>query len=58
MMSPNRDKASAGSLSEAAREMDRYGITCVPVAYFHFGQYRYTHLKDAVAEAERQRHKG
>lgn len=58
MTSTNHDEASAGSQSEAANEMDRYGITRVPVDYFHFGQYRYTHLEDAVAEAERQRHKG
>jgi hypothetical protein len=33
--------------------MERYGITRTPADYFHYGQYRYTSLKDAVAQAER-----
>ena len=37
--------------SEAAQEMARYGITRVPVDYFHYGEFRYTNLKDAVAQA-------
>jgi hypothetical protein len=34
--------------------MAKYGITCVPVDYFHYGSFRYTNLADAVAEAKRQ----
>jgi hypothetical protein len=34
--------------------MAKYGITCVPVDYFHYGSFRYTNLEDAVAEAKRQ----
>ena len=40
--------------SEAAQEMARYGITRAPVDYFHYGEFRYTNLKDAVAQAKRQ----
>jgi hypothetical protein len=35
--------------------MAKYGITRVPVDYFHYGDFRYTNLKDAVAQAKRQR---
>ena len=34
-------------------EMAKYGITRVPVDYFHYGDFRYTNLKDAVAQAKR-----
>jgi hypothetical protein len=37
----------------AEAEMDRYGITRVPVDYFHYRQFRYTSLEDAVAQAKR-----
>ncbi len=53
MTTVHHDKAIADSQPDAAREMAKHGITCVPVDYFHFGQYRYTHLEDAIAEAER-----
>lgn len=33
--------------------MNRYGITRVPADYFVYRQYRYTNLKDAVAQATR-----
>lgn len=58
MTSTRHDKASAGSHSEVAKEMGKYGIACVPVDYFHLGQHRYTHLEDAIAEAKRQLTKG
>ena len=34
--------------------MAKYGITRVPIDYFHYGGFRYTNLKDAVAQAKRQ----
>lgn len=58
MTSTHHDKASTGSHSKASTKMNKYGITCVPVDYFHVGQYRYTHLEDAIAEAKRQLAKG
>jgi len=36
-----------------AREMVAYGITRVPVDYYHFGVFRYTSLKDALAQAKK-----
>lgn len=40
--------------SDIAEQMATYGITRVPVEYFHVGKYRYSNLDDAVAEAKRQ----
>lgn len=34
-------------------EMIKYGIKCVPVNYYHFGDFRYTNLVDAIAQAKR-----
>jgi len=48
-------EASTVSSLEAGNEMAKYGITCVSVDYFHFGSFRYTNLKDAVAEAKRRK---
>ena len=41
--------------SEAAEAMAKYGITRVPVDYFHYKEFRYTNLDDAIAQATRQR---
>jgi hypothetical protein len=38
---------------EASEDMEKYGITRVPVDFFHYGGFRYTNLEDAVAEAIR-----
>jgi len=46
-------EASPALSLEAAEEMKKYGITRVPVNYFHYGKYRYTNLEDAIAEAKR-----
>ena len=54
MTSTDHDKPGPDLSSEAAKQMDKYGITCVPSYYYHFGPYRYTNLEDAVAEAKRQ----
>jgi hypothetical protein len=40
---------------DAVDQMERLGITRVPVNYFYYGGYRYTQLKDAIAQAEYQR---
>ena len=54
MTSADGEEASPALRPEAAEEMAKYGITCVPVDYFHYGSFRYTNLEDAVAEAKRQ----
>lgn len=34
-------------------EMTKYGIKRIPVDYFHFGDFRYTNLSDAIAQAKK-----
>lgn len=36
-------------------EMARYGITCIPVDNFYYREFHYTTLKDAVAQAMRDK---
>ena len=50
---PKTDEPTPQPKKARAREMAKYGITRVPVDYFHYGKYRYTNLEDAVAEAKR-----
>jgi hypothetical protein len=35
-------------------EMTQYGITRVPVEYFHYKGFRYSNLLDAIAQAKRE----
>ena len=53
---PQKPPAVAPLESEAESEMSRLGITRVPMDYFHVGEFRYTSLADAVAEARRRHH--
>jgi hypothetical protein len=34
--------------------MSKHGIACIPVNYYHYGDFRYTNLDDAIAQAKRQ----
>jgi hypothetical protein len=34
--------------------MAKYGIARVPVDYFHYREFQYTNLDDAIAQATRQ----
>lgn len=45
---------NAPDKSIGAAQMAEYGITRVPVDYFHIGSFRYTVLADAIAEAKRR----
>jgi thiamine monophosphate synthase len=54
MASAERKESCPAISSQAAEEMAKYGITRVTVDYFHYGNFRYTNLKDAVAQAKRQ----
>ena len=36
--------------------LDKYGIKRTTADYYHCGQYRYTNLKDAIAQAERDKY--
>lgn len=53
MTTSNRKNRHPAAQSGAKDEMAKYGITRVPVDYFHYKQYRYTNLADAVAQAKR-----
>ena len=55
MPSADRKDLSPDISRNVTEEMAKYGITRVPVDYFHFGEFRYTNLKDAVAQAKRER---
>ncbi len=46
--------ASPTVAADVDDQMATYGITRVAVDYFHFGEFRYSSLADAVAEARRQ----
>jgi hypothetical protein len=35
------------------QELKKYGIQRTPVYYFHYREFRYTHLADAIAQAKR-----
>jgi hypothetical protein len=54
MTSADGEEPSPALSPEALEEMAKYGITCVPVDYFHYASFRYTNLEDAVAQAKRQ----
>ena len=40
---------------EMKAEMERYEITRFPVYYFQFRRHKYSNLRDAIAQAERER---
>jgi hypothetical protein len=43
---------------EALQEMNRYGIVRVPADSFHYREFRYTNLNDALAQARRDVDRG
>jgi hypothetical protein len=54
MTPANHREASPTIGHDAIEEMAEYGITRVPTD-FHYKEYRYTSLDDAIAQAKRQR---
>ena len=52
MASESIKEANPAPSMDAAQEMAKYGIARVPVDYFHYKQYRYLNLEDAVAQAQ------
>jgi hypothetical protein len=54
MTSADRNESNSAISPKTTEEMAKHGITRVPVDYFHYKEYRYTNLKDAIAQAERQ----
>jgi|KBSMisStaDraftv2_1062788.scaffolds.fasta_scaffold710875_1 hypothetical protein len=51
-MSATCQSGSATLSPEAEAEMERLGITRVPVDYFHWQEFRYSNLNDAIAQAK------
>jgi hypothetical protein len=54
MTPADRNETSSAINPEATEEMAKYGITRVPIDYFHYKGYRYTNLDDAIAQAKRE----
>lgn len=53
MAEPINTDALAPSGLENVAEMEKYGITKKPIDYYFYGEYRYTTLRDALAQAKR-----
>lgn len=53
MTSTNDTEIDSTLSTESAKILANYGITRVPVGYFHIGGFRYTNLEVAIAEAKR-----
>lgn len=54
MTDENRNNAHSTMSVEDTKTMKKFGITRTPIDYFYLGKYRYTDLKDAIAQAQRQ----
>ena len=50
------NQAEASTLEYEA-EMAKYGITHSAVNYFHYKDFKYTNLNDALAQAKRSKEK-
>jgi len=53
MSNLNQEQSSPQTEKQQVEALKKQGITRVPIDYFHIGEYRYTSLDDAVAEAKR-----
>lgn len=53
MMPSNTEDMTGTDATSAEAEMAKYGIKRIPVDYFHFQEFRYTSLKEAVAQAKK-----
>jgi hypothetical protein len=59
MTSPADSKETSPAINaESSDEMTKFGIARIPVDYFHYREFRYTNLKDAIAQAKRDRSVG
>jgi hypothetical protein len=54
MTAASHGKATPTVGDNAVEAMAKYGITRVSIDYFHFREYRYTKLDDAIAQAKRE----
>jgi hypothetical protein len=53
MIDETADNTGKAEETEIKGLMIKYGITNTPIDCFRIGNFKYTHLKDAIAEAER-----
>ena len=53
MIEPTKSNAGKADATENKGLMIEYGITNIPVDSFHVGGFKYTNLKDAIAQAKR-----
>jgi len=53
MSQPNGDSTEDTGAPDISADMSKYGITKKSVDQFYFGEYRYTNLRDAGAQAKR-----
>jgi hypothetical protein len=58
MAPENIKKSDPAITADDTNAMERFGIVRVPVDYFWLGEFRYTNLRDAIAQAKRQEHSG
>lgn len=42
-------------VQEIPAEMAEYGISCIPLDNFYYREFHYTNLRDAIAQAKRDR---
>ena len=54
MASENPETSAPAMTAEETKAMEKYGIIRVPVDHFRLGEFRYTNLRDAIAQAKRQ----
>jgi hypothetical protein len=54
MSSGNYDELASAFGPDVAEEMLKSGITRVTTDYFHYKEFRYTNVKDAIAQAKWQ----
>ena len=57
MSSENHDELPSAFGPDVAEEMLKFGITRVSIDHFHYKDFRYTNVKDAIAQAKRQQAK-
>lgn len=55
MRNAENNPVSQDMTPEMQAEMEKYGIVRFPVYYFQFRQHKYSNLRDAIAQAERER---
>ena len=53
MIPPRHDNVGVAKQTDLKALMMKNGITNVPIDCFHVGDYKYTNLEDAIAQAKR-----